>query len=68
MKNKIYNILLIENLTKTDCFNQFDEYQKSEITEGLKSNIDVFLYANPQFSHRETRNVEECKSSNFKIV
>ena len=52
MKEKIYNNLSIENLTKTEWFNQFDEHQKYEILEGLKSNIDVSLYANSQFSHR----------------
>ena len=53
MKEKIYNNLSIGNLVKTEWFNQFDEHQKYEILEGLKSNIDVFSYANPQFSHRQ---------------
>ena len=53
MKNKIYNNLSIGNLVKTEWFNQFDEHQKYEILEGLKSNIDVSLYANSQFSHRQ---------------
>ena len=53
MKEKIYNNLSIGNLVKTEWFNQFDELQKHEILEGLKSNIDVSSYANPQFSHRQ---------------
>ena len=42
---KIYNNLNIDNLMKTDWFNQFDEYQQKEIRYGL----DVFIYANPVF-------------------
>ena len=34
--NKIYNNLNIENLTKTDWFNQFDKKQQEEITKGLE--------------------------------
>ena len=29
--NKIYNNLTIENLIKTEWFNQFNEYQKEQI-------------------------------------
>ena len=31
--NNIYNNLTIENLTKTEWFNQFNEYQQEEILE-----------------------------------
>ena len=48
--NKIYNNLNIENLVKTDWFNQFKEYQKEEILEGLEANIDVSVYAKKEFN------------------
>ena len=48
--NKIYNNLSIENLTKTEWFNQFNRNQQYEILEGLKNNVDVSMYANPEFN------------------
>ena len=39
--NNIYNNLTIENLTKTEWFNQFNEYQQEEIFEGLEKNLDI---------------------------
>ena len=48
--NKIYNNLSIDNLTKTEWFNQFDVFQQKEILEGLKDNLDVSLYAKPDFN------------------
>ena len=50
MNKKIYNNLNIENLTKTEWFNQFNEDQKTEIIKGLENNLDVSIYANPRFS------------------
>ena len=34
--NKIYNNLNIENLTKTELFNQFNKKQKEQIILGLE--------------------------------
>ena len=50
MKNKIYNNLSIENLTKTEWFNQFDELQQRQIRKGLEDNLNVSIYANPEFN------------------
>ena len=47
---KIYNNLSIENLAKTEWFNQFDEGQKWLIREGLKKNLDVSIYAKIDFN------------------
>lgn len=47
---KIYNNLSIENLIKTDWINQFDEYQIRAILFGLKGNLDVSIYAKPEFT------------------
>ena len=46
---KIYNNLTIENLTKTEWFNQFNEDQQIEILKGLENNLDVSIYAKPEF-------------------
>ena len=47
---KIYNNLNIENLTKTEWFNQFNEEQQKEILYGLENNLDVSWYAKPEFN------------------
>ena len=57
MKNKIYNNLNIENLIKTDWKNQFNENQLKEINFGLKYNLDVSIYAKPEFSWHEMEQI-----------
>ena len=47
--NKIYNNLNVENLVKTDWFQQFDKNQKIEILIGLQDNLDVSIYAKKEF-------------------
>ena len=47
--NKIYNNLTIDNLIKTNWFNQFNALQKRQILDGLEANLDVSWYANPEF-------------------
>ena len=42
--NEENNNLTIENLIKTDWFNQFDKYQQEEIRLGLEDNLDVSNY------------------------
>ena len=63
--NKIYNNLTIENLIKTDWFNQFYQDQQEQILEGLKSNIDVSLYAKTDFSHNQMRNIRIALEKNL---
>ena len=46
---KIYNNLSIENLTKTEWFNQFDEKQQKQIKKGLEDNLNVSIYAKSEF-------------------
>ena len=53
---KIYNNLSIENLIKTDWFNQFDKNQQ-QIIIGLEEKIDVSIYANPEYSWRNMRKI-----------
>ena len=50
MKNKIYNNLNVENLTKTEWFNQFDFSQQKEIKLGIEDNLDVSIYAKREFT------------------
>ena len=47
--NEENNNLTIENLIKTDWFNQFDKYQQEEIRLGLEDNLDVSIYAKTIF-------------------
>ncbi len=46
---KQHKNLSIDNLTKTEWFNQFNEEQKNEILNGLEDNLDVSIYAKPEF-------------------
>ena len=57
--NKIYNNLNIENLMKTELFNQFSESQKTQIRLGLKENLDVSIYAKPEFHSSQMREIKE---------
>ena len=52
---KIYNNLTVENLIKTNWFNQFDEMQKFEIEVGIRSNVDVFRYTKKEFDVNQMR-------------
>ena len=62
---KIYNNLTIENLIKTEEFNSFNKekkeeiitkadcfniHQKYEILNGIRKNVAVSIYANPDFN------------------
>ena len=54
---KIYNNLNIENLTKTEWFNQFNKEQKREIRWELESDIDISKYANPDFDANQMEQI-----------
>ena len=54
---KIYNNLNIENLIKTDWFEQFNEYQQEEIEKGLQDNLDISLFANPAFNLNQMKQI-----------
>ena len=59
MHKKIHNNLSIENLIKTDWINQFDEDQQVQIRIGIKSNLDVSIYANPEYSWRQMEEIRK---------
>ena len=65
--NKIYNNLNIDNLVKTDWFNQFSEYQQDEILEGLKNNLDVSIYAKKEYSWEKMREIREGLEANLNV-
>ena len=47
--DKIHKNLSYANLMKTDWANQFNPSQIMEIQIGIDNNLDVYLYANPNF-------------------
>ena len=65
--NKIYNNLTIENLKKTEWFNQFDYSQKQEIENGLEDNLDIFKYADLKFSGLQMQQLRMGLEDNLDI-
>ena len=57
--NEENNNLTIENLIKTDWFNQFDKYQQEEIRLGLEDNLDVSSYAKKEFDWDEMKKIRK---------
>ena len=56
--NKIYNNLTIDNLIKSNWFNQFNALQKGQILDGLQADLDVSWYANPKFDWQQMRDIK----------
>ena len=48
--SKIHNNLTIENLIKTNWFNQFNKEQQKQILLGLDSKVDVLVYAKLEYN------------------
>ena len=65
--NKTYNNLSVDNLMKTEWFNQFNENQQFEIYKGIKSNVDVFKYAKKEFNWRQMKQIREGLESNVDV-
>ena len=53
--NRLYNNLNIENLIKTEWFNQFNQKQQEKIIEGLNENLNVSIYAKPEYNWKIMR-------------
>ena len=47
--NKIYNNLTVDNLIKTEWFNQFNKSQQKEIRLGLEEGLNISWYAKKEF-------------------
>ena len=67
MNKKIYNNLNIENLIKTEWFNQFDKYQSSEILIGIDKGLDVSIYAKPEYSWKQMHQIREGLEANLDV-
>ena len=50
---KQHKNLSIENLMKTNWFNQFNSDQKRQILLGIEENVDVLQYAKSDLHYRE---------------
>ena len=66
-EQKIHNNLSIENLMKTDWINQFDEEQKTEIIKGLEKNLDVSIYAKPEYTWQQMEEIRKGLKENLDI-
>ena len=64
---KIYNNLSVENLTRTDWFKKFNVHQKYEISEGLKDNLDISIYAIPEFSWQQMSEIRGGLRNNLDV-
>ena len=64
---KIYNNLSIENLIKTDWFNQFNRKQRIAIKDGLKDNLDVLIYAKPEFDEYKMNQIKAGLKANLDV-
>ena len=65
--NKKYNNEEIKELIKTDWFNQFYEDQKKEIKLGLKSNVDVYIYAKKEITDLEMLEIRKGLENNVDV-
>ena len=57
--NKIHNNLTVENLIKTEWFEQFDEFQQKQIIKGLEKGLNVSIYTNPEFNWFQMGEIRE---------
>ena len=64
---KIHNNLTIDNLMKTEWFNQFDELQQFEIYKGIRNNVDVFKYAKKDFNYRQMEQIRKGLEDNLDV-
>ena len=65
--NKIYNNLSLENLMRTEWFNQFDSFQQDEIIRGLDDNLNVFIYAKDYFTWRQMLEIRKGLEANLDV-
>ena len=65
--NKKYNNEEIKKLIKTEWFNQFYEDQKKEIKLGLKSNVDVSIYAKKEITDLEMLEIRKGLENNVDV-
>ena len=61
------NNLNIENLIKTEWFNQFDKKQRRIIEEGLEKNLDVSIYAKTDFTWMQMKEIRLGLEKNLNV-
>ena len=66
MKKECRN-LTVDNLIKTEWFNQFDKQQKKLIIEGLQENLNVFLYAKAEYNWGQMAHLKAGLKKNLDI-
>ena len=66
MKKECRN-LTVDNLIKTEWFNQFDKQQKKLIIEGLQENLNVLLYAKTKYSWNQMAHLKAGLKKNLDI-
>ena len=66
MKKEFKN-LTVDNLIKTEWFNQFDKKQKKLIVEGLQENLNVFLYAKTEYNWGQMAHLKAGLKKNLDI-
>ena len=64
---KIYNNLSIENFTKTEWFNQFNEKQQKQILLGIENKVNVSIYAKPEYSWIQMEKIREGLEDNLDV-
>ena len=65
--NKIHNNLTVDNLKKTEWFNQFNKYQQDEILKGLEDKLDVSVYAKPEFDEKQMAQIRLGLKNNLDV-
>lgn len=65
--NKIHNNLSIDNLMKTEMFNQFDKHQQRVLILGLEQNLDVSIYAKKEFEWEQMEEIREGLENNLDV-
>ena len=66
MKKEFKN-LTVDNLIKTEWFNQFDKKQKKLIIEGLQENLNVLLYAKKEYNWGQMAHLKAGLKKNLDI-
>ena len=61
------NNLNIENLIKTEWFNQFDKKQRRIIEEDLEKNLDVSIYAKTDFTWMQMKEISWGLEDNLDV-
>ena len=64
--NKIYNNLNVDNLMKTEMFDQFNEKQQEQIRLGLEKDLNVSIYAKSKFNSWQMEEIRERIKRRFR--